>query len=87
MSNVSVNGQITGVTVGTEGTLYGNADCLFGSNTLNVSKAGNSITSGTNASLSGLNEITCTKLNNTELNPPIAPSVPTAWSEYAAKRR
>ena len=47
------------------------SDCSLSGDTLCTLKGDNRIISYTNASISGINEITCNKLNYTELNPPI----------------
>ena len=67
--------EITTNSIYDSGSFQNIGDAYFASRVLNVNRYANTITSNTNASLSGFNEITCNRLNYTTLSPPI--NIPT----------
>lgn len=69
----------------TVGSLISSGDCSLGSsNVLKVVSADNLITSDTDASITGINELTCKTLHYTTLDPAITPDTPELWANYAA---
>jgi hypothetical protein len=64
--------DLTATAIKVNGYLECASDCSFSDGVLTTIQGENSIISYTNASISGINEITCNKLNYTTLDPPIA---------------
>jgi hypothetical protein len=71
--NFMALGDIKAQNYESEGNFYNNGvQAIFCNHVMIVNKDTNSIFSNTNASIYGINEITCTQLNYTTLSPPVA---------------
>jgi hypothetical protein len=70
--NTKLNcGDLIATSIYNAGDIQANGEAYFGNGILYVKKTENKIVSETNASISGINEITCNKLNYTTLSPAI----------------